>query len=65
MPHPRPELPRHREKREEQFRGLTHGERYRTADVRRRQLQLILSGFPNLQETEEIDRMLWHTYPDE
>ena len=49
---------RHRQQREVQFRGLTHAERYRTADVRRRQLQLILSGFPNLQE---IDRMSSHT----
>jgi len=42
----------HRQQREVQFRGLTHAERYRTADVRRRQLQLILSGFPNLQDAE-------------
>lgn len=42
----------HREQREVQFRGLTHAERYRTADVRRRQLQLILSGFPNLQDAQ-------------
>jgi len=36
----------HREKKDVQFKGLSNGERYRQADVRRRQLQLILHGCP-------------------
>lgn len=42
--------PRQRERREVQFRGLAHAEKLRMADVQRRQLQLILNGFPDLHQ---------------
>ena len=37
---------RHRTMKEAQFLSLSSGEKFRVADVRRRQLQLILQGFP-------------------